>query len=62
MPFVVGDIVIDIRNINDLYDSESKRRRSGVITAINSTVASVDINGTIEEIPVEHLLYKRIIT
>ena len=62
MPFVVGDLVIDIRNINDLYDSETKRRRSGVITAINNTVASVNINGTIEEISVEHLLYKRIIT
>ncbi len=51
MPFVIGDIVIDIRNINDLGDSESKRRRFGVITAINSTVSSVKINGTIEEIP-----------
>ena len=62
MPFVIGDIVVDIRNINNLYDSESKRRRSGVITAINSTIAYVNINGTIEEIPVEYLLYKRIIT
>lgn len=62
MPFVIGDIVVDIRNINNLYDSESKRKRSGIITAINSTVASVNINGIIEEIPIEHLHYKRIIT
>jgi hypothetical protein len=62
MPFEIGDNVVDIRNINNLYDSESKRRRSGVITAINSTIAYVNINGTIEEIPVEYLLYKRIIT
>ena len=62
MPFIVGDIVVDIRNINNLYDSESKRKRSGIITAINSTVASVNINGIIEEIPIEHLHYKRIIT
>ena len=62
MPFEIGDSVVDIRNINNLYDSETKRRRSGIITAINSTVASVNINGIIEEIPVEHLYYKRIIT
>jgi hypothetical protein len=62
MPFEIGDSVVDIRNINSLYDSESKRRRSGIITAINSTVASVNINGIIEEIPIEHLYYKRIIT
>ena len=62
MPFAIGDMVIDIRNINDLGDSESKRRRSGVITAINSTIAFVNINGIIEKIPLESLLYKRIIT
>jgi hypothetical protein len=62
MSFQVGDVVVDIRNINNLYDNESKRRRSGIITAINSTVASVNINGIIEEIPIEHLHYKRIIT
>ena len=62
MPFVIGDIVVDIRNINNLYDSESKRKRSGIITAINNAVASVNINGIIEEIPIEHLHYKRIIT
>ena len=62
MPFEIGDSVVDIRNINNLYDNESKRRRSGIITAINSTVASVNINGIIEEIPIEHLHYKRIIT
>jgi hypothetical protein len=62
MPFEIGDDVVDIRNINNLYDNESRRRRSGTITAINSTVASVNINGTIEEIPIEHLHYKRIIT
>jgi hypothetical protein len=62
MSFQVGDIVVDIRNINNLYDNESKRRRSGIITAVNSTVASVNINGIIEEIPIEHLHYKRIIT
>jgi hypothetical protein len=62
MPFEIGDDVVDIRNINNLYDNESRRRRSGTITAINSTVASVNINGTIEEIPIEHLYYKRIIT
>lgn len=62
MSFQVGDIVVDIRNINNIYDSESRRRRSGTIIAINSTVASVNINGTIEEIPVEYLYYKRIIT
>jgi hypothetical protein len=62
MPFEIGDSVVDIRNINNLYDSENKRRRSGIITAINSTVASVNINGIIEEIPIEHLYYKRIIT
>jgi len=62
MSFQVGDVVVDIRNINNLYDTESKRRRSGIITAVNSTVASVNINGIIEEIPIEHLHYKRIIT
>ena len=62
MSFQVGDIVVDIRNINNIYDSESKRRRSGIITAINGTVASVNINGTIEEIPIEYLYYTRIIT
>jgi hypothetical protein len=62
MSFQVGDVVVDIRNINNLYDNESKRRRSGIITAVNSTVASVNINGIIEEIPIEHLHYKRIIT
>jgi len=62
MPFEIGDSVVDIRNINNLYDSETKRRRSGIIIAVNSTVASVNINGIIEEIPIEHLHYKRIIT
>ena len=62
MPFEIGDSVVDIRNINNLYDTENKRRRSGIITAINNTIASVNINGIIEEIPVEHLYYKRIIT
>lgn len=62
MPFEIGDNVVDIRNINNLYDSESRRRRSGIITAINSTIASVNIEGTIEEIPIEYLYYKRIIT
>ena len=62
MPFEIGDNVVDIRNINNVYDSESRRRRSGIIIAINSTIASVNINGTIEKIPLESLLYKRIIT
>ena len=60
MPFEIGDNVMDIRNINNL-DNESKRRRRGVITAINSTLASITINGTVEEIPVEHLIYTRLI-
>ena len=62
MTFEIGDNVVDIRNINNVYDSESRRRRSGIIIAINSTIASVNINGTIEKIPLESLLYKRIIT
>ena len=62
MPFEIGDNVVDIRNINNVYDNESRRRRSGIIIAINSTIASVNINGTIEKIPLESLLYKRIIT
>lgn len=61
MSFDVSDIVVDIHDINDL-DNKNRRRRSGVITTINSIVAYVNINGTIEEIPVKHLLYKRIIT
>ena len=61
MPFDIGDTVVDGRNINDL-DIHSRHRRSGVIIAINSVLAYVNINGTIEEIPVEYLLYKHILT
>lgn len=63
MSFEIGDEVVDIRNINELYDTEDRRKRSGTITAINTTTAQVEmITGVTEEIPVEHLMYKRVIT
>jgi hypothetical protein len=63
MSFNVGDDIVDIRGINGLEDSESRRKRSGTITAINSDIAQVKmVTGVIEEIPVEHLMYKRVIT
>ena len=54
MPLDIGDNVIDIRNINNL-DVTQQHTRSGVITAMNSVIAYVNINGTIEEIPIEYL-------
>jgi hypothetical protein len=63
MSFNVGDDIVDIRGINGLEDSESRRKRSGTITAINSDIAQVKMmTGVIEEIPIEHLMYKRVIT
>ena len=56
MPFQVGDRVIDIRNINN-YDVMARQSRYGVITSINNTFASVTINGAVEEIPIEYLIY-----
>lgn len=61
MPFDIGDNIVDIRNINE-FDVQNRYRRCGIIIAINSTLAHVNINGTIEEIPIEYLLYARIFT
>ena len=63
MSFEIGDEVIDIRNINELYDTEDRRKRSGTIIVINTIVAQVEmVTGVIEEIPIEHLMYKHVIT
>lgn len=65
MSFNVGDDIVDIRGINGLEDSESRRKRSGTITAINTALSTAQVKmatGVIEEIPVEYLMYKRVIT
>jgi len=63
MSFNVGDVIVDIRGINSLEDTESRRKRSGTIIVINTVVAKVEmVTGVIEEIPIEHLMYKRVIT
>ena len=38
-----------------------KHTRCGVITAINSTLAYVNINNAIEEIPLEYIMYRTIL-
>ena len=65
MSFEIGDEVVDIRNINDFYDTEDRRKRSGTIIVINTALSSAQVEmatGVIEEIPIEHLMYKRVIT
>jgi hypothetical protein len=63
MSFNVGDVIVDIRGINSLEDTESRRKRSGTIIAIIADIAKVEMaTGVIEEIPIEHLMYKRVIT
>lgn len=63
MSFNVGDVIIDIRGINSLEDTESRRKRSGTIIAMTADVAKVEMaTGVIEEIHVEYLMYKRVIT
>jgi hypothetical protein len=61
MPYDIGDSVVDIRNINNL-DNQARRERRGLITALNITIAHVSINGTIQEIPIEYLMYARLLT
>ena len=60
MPFDINDNIVDIRNINNL-DVTQKHTRCGLITAINSTFAYVNINNAIEEIPLEYIMYRTIL-
>ena len=51
----IGDIVVDIKNINNLNISQIQNK-SGLITAINDTYAYVEINGQIQEILISELI------
>ena len=51
----IGDRVVDIKNINSLSKTQIQNK-AGIITSINNTYASVEINGQTQEILVSELI------
>jgi hypothetical protein len=51
----IGDKVVEITNINSLTTREIQES-SGIITSINNTHASVNINGNVKEILITELI------